>query len=257
MQGDIISRILKKLIADLLHDLPAGEVIDVCIGQNWTAVVVDLEGEPRCGLASTLRGKPHHHGEPAIPAAGKLLGLPATELAAYLHSDHPTQSSLGLAALNALLPRSPELWTDQHAEETILEMGIGKRVVLIGHFPFVPRLREQLTHLDVLELTPLEDDLPASAAPQVIPQADVVAITGMTLHNGTLEALLSLCSPQAQILLLGPSTPLSPVMFDYGISLLAGSIVEEIEPVLQAVRQGGTFQQVHRAGVRLVTYTRD
>ncbi len=154
------------------------------------------------------------------------------------------------------MPRSPGLWVDQHAAETILELGVGKHVALIGHFPFVPRLRQQITNLDVLEFIPQADDLPASAAPQVIPQADVVAITGMTLHNGTLESLLSLCSLEAKVLLLGPSTPLNPVMFDYGIGLLAGAIVEEIEPVLQVVRQGGSFRQVRRAGVRLVTIAR-
>ena len=182
--------------------------------------------------------------------------MPASALAAHLNSGHPTSSSLGLAALNALLPRPPENWTNQHAEETILELGRDQRVVLVGHFPFVPRLREQIAQLNVLEFSPLEDDLPASAAPQVIPKADVVAITGMTLHNGTLETLLSLCSSEATVMLLGPSTPLSPVMFDYGIDLLAGAVVDEIKPVLQVVREGGNFRQVRRAGVRLVTYAR-
>ena len=247
---------MQNLIDDLLRDLPAGKIIDVCIGLNWTAVVVKVAGELRCGLASTLRGGNHHHGDPAIPAAGNLVGLPASELAANLKSDHPTRSSLGLATLNALLPRAPKNWTDQHAEETILALGRDKRVVLVGHFPFVPHLRERILQLDVLEFSPLEDDLPASAAPQVIPQADVVAITGMTLHNGTLEALLSLCSSNAQVMLLGPSTALSPVLFDYGIDLVAGAVVEKIEPVLQVVSQGGNFRQVRRAGVRLVTYTR-
>ena len=252
-----ISQTLKKLITDLLRDLPTGEIVDVCIGLHWTAVVADVEGVRRCGLASTLRGGSYHLEEPAIIDAGNLMGMPATDLAANLKSEQPTRSSLGLAALNALLPRSPELWADQHAEETILEFGISKRVALIGHFPFVPRLREQIAHLDVLEFVPLDDDLPASAAPQIIPQADVVAITGMTLHNGTLEALLALCSPDAKVMLLGPSTPLSPVMFDYGIDLLAGAVVEKINPVLEAVRQGGNFRQVRRAGVRLVTYSRN
>ena len=75
----------------------------------------------------------------------------------------------------------------------------------------------------------------------------------MTLHNGTLEKLLALCRSDARVMLLGPSTPLSPVLFDYGIDLLAGSVVERIGPVLRAVSQGGNFRQVRRAGVRLVT----
>jgi uncharacterized protein (DUF4213/DUF364 family) len=220
---------------------------------HWTAVVVETEGERRCGLASTLTGNHGHSGEPDIPAAGQLLELPAAELAAYLESAHPIRSCLGLAAVNALLKRNPDDWVDQHAEETILSLGKGNRVALIGHFPFVPRLLRELDHLDVLDLNPLDGDLPASAAPQILPKAEVVAITGMTFHNGTLEDLLALCHPDAQVLVLGPSTPLSPLLFDYGIDFLAGSIVETIEPVLRVIRQGGNFRQVRRAGVRLVT----
>jgi uncharacterized protein (DUF4213/DUF364 family) len=55
------------------------------------------------------------------------------------------------------------------------------------------------------------------------------------------------------VLVLGPSTPLSPVLFDHGAHLLSGSVVEDIESVLRAVAQGANFRQVHRQGVRLVT----
>ena len=55
---------------------------------------------------------------------------------------------------------------------------------------------------------------------------------------------------------MGPSTLLRPVLFDYGIDLLCGSIVSDIEPVVRTVQQGGNFRQVHRAGVRLVTTAR-
>jgi hypothetical protein len=78
----------------------------------------------------------------------------------------------------------------------------------------------------------------------------------MTLANHTLEGLLRLCKPEALVMVLGPSTPLNPVLYDYGVDILSGSIVAEIEPVLKAVSQGANFRQVHRAGVRLVTVTR-
>ena len=95
--------------------------------------------------------------------------------------------------------------------------------------------------------------MPSEAADQVIPRADIVALTGTTLINHTFEDLLALCRPEALVLVLGPSTPLSPILFNHGVHLLSGSVVENEEAVLRAVSQGANFRQVHRQGVRLVT----
>ena len=81
----------------------------------------------------------------------------------------------------------------------------------------------------MLELEPQGDDLPAAAAPEVLPQADVVGITGSTLANGTLEGLLALCRPEATVVLIGPTTPLSTVLFDYGADVLCGVLVDDPE----------------------------
>ena len=242
-----------KLLDDLLAALPDGEVTDVYIGLHWTAVVVMSDGETRCGLASTVVTRHNHSTEPDVSLAGRLHMLPALELAAFARAEHPILASIGVAAINALLTPRPELLSDLNAEEVIATHGAGKTVALIGHFPFVPRLRSRVGRLVVLEREPADGDLPASAAADILPQADVVAITGMTLVNHTLDDLLELCSPEAKTLVLGASTPLSPVLSEYGIDFLSGSIVTAIDPVLAAVRQGANFRQIHKAGVRLVT----
>ncbi|NIQ82679.1 MAG: hypothetical protein GTN93_32315, partial [Anaerolineae bacterium] len=88
-------------------------------------------------------------------------------------------------------------------------------------FPFVSRLRESVGHLSVLELRPRGEDLPADAAPEVIPRADVVALTSLTLLNHSFDSLIRLCHPDALVLLLGPTTPLSPILFEYGVDILS------------------------------------
>ena len=221
-----------KFFEDLIAGLPDGEVQDVRIGLHWTAVVAWVDGELRCGLASTQKPGGHSHDEPNVPQAGDLQGCSGRELGELFYSDQPVLTSVGMAALNALL-------------------------ALIGHFPFVPRLREKVGELTVLELEPREGDMPAEAAAQVLPKADIVAITSMTLVNHTLPDLLKSCSDQAFVMLLGPTTPLSPRFFEHGIDWLSGSVVTEIEPVLRVVSQGGNFRQVHRAGVRLVNLKRE
>lgn len=241
-----------NLINDLIATLPKGKVQHVNIGLHWTAVVVEVDSEERCGLASTLH-QDHSHGIPDVPQAGELEGLPALELASLIQENQPTLSSVGMATINALVPQDPEKWVNINAEEVIVEKGAGKSVVLVGHFPFVPRLEGKVGSLTVLELNPRPGDRPVSASQEVIPSADVVAITSMTLLNNTLEGLLSWIRPEATVIMLGPTTPLSPIMFEYGIDLLCGSVVADIESVLAAVRQGANFRQVHRAGVHLVS----
>lgn len=240
----------------ILDTLQEGQIVDVLIGHHWTAVVAQVAGQRRCGLASTAGGDHHHHGEPDVPAAGRLHELPAQELAALAYSEQTTLASVGLATINALLPPQPEHWVTLNAEEVIATRGAGKKVALIGHFPFVTRLHRRVGELSVLEQHPHPGDLPASAAPAVLAEVDVVALTSMTIHNHTLPALLHLCLPQALVILLGPSTPLSPVLFEYGVDILCGSVVTDIEPVLRVAGQGGNFRQIHRAGVRTVTMVR-
>jgi uncharacterized protein (DUF4213/DUF364 family) len=244
------------IVERLLDELDAGRILQVLIGLRWTAVVAEVDAEKHCGLAATLHEQHDHGSAHAIPQAGELESLTGLELARYIQAEHPTLRSVGAAAINALLPPIVQTLGNLNAEHVISELGREKRVVVIGHFPFITRLRAKVGELYVLEKNPREGDLPADAAPQILPEAEVVAITSMTILNRTLDGLLSLCAPGAFVMLLGPSTPLNPRLFDYGIDMLSGSIVEDIEPVLKCVAQGADFRQVHRAGVRLVTMSR-
>jgi uncharacterized protein (DUF4213/DUF364 family) len=242
------------LYDDLVINLPDGIVSNILVGMHWTAVVVEVEGNRFCGFASTQTGVHIHGGEPSVPDAGRLNQLQVRDLVMMVLSDKPTLVSIGLATLNALiLSEQPYNLEAKDAESVIIERGVGKRVALVGHFPFITRIKTLVDHLDVLELEPQPGELPADAAPIVLPKADVVAITSMTLLNHTIEKLLRLCPDEAFVIILGPSTPLSQVMFNYGVDLLAGSVVQEIEPVLQTIAQEGDFPQVRRAGVRLVS----
>ena len=230
------------------------DVTGSCVGESSLSKAVEVEGHQRCGLASTVRDDDHHHvGGPAMRDAGLLMDRSARELAGLARSYRPIEAAIGVATINALLPAQEARWMNLNAEEVIAQHGAGKRVALVGHFPFIPRLRDRVGALWVLEKQPSGEDLPAEAASDVIPRADVVAITGTTLINHTFEGLMALCRPKALVLVLGPSTPLSPTLFDHGVHILSGSVVEDVDSVLWAVSQGANFRQIHRQGVRLVT----
>jgi uncharacterized protein (DUF4213/DUF364 family) len=128
-------------------------------------------------------------------------------------------------------------------------------VAIVGSFPFVPRLRDKVGELWVLERHPSEGELLSDEASRVLPEADVVAITGTALINHTLDGLLALCREDSAVMVLGPSTPLSPVLFDYGVDVVSGTQVVDVDLVLKLISQGATFRQVKGPGVRLLTMT--
>ncbi len=240
---------IETLLESLQTDAPVTQVL---VGAFWTAIVLDTD-PPRCGLASTLRPATHPSGPP-VPQAGHLLERSGRELAALLHSSSTLEASIGMAAFNALLKVNEAACTEVNAEEIILERGTERRVAIVGHFPFVERVRQAAATCWVVELHPHPGDLPAEQATEVLPQADVVALTGTSLINHTFDALIGLCRPDAFVLLLGASAPLSPVLFKTGVDAVSGTLVTDPERVLRSVSQGATFRQIKRAGgLRLLT----
>ena len=54
----------------------------------------------------------------------------------------------------------------------------------------------------------------------------------------------------AFVMLLGPSTPLTPALHRFGIDVLCGTLVDEPESVTRAIEQGAVTSQI--TGVRRV-----
>lgn len=241
-----------NLLNEISSGLQDGTVERVCIGMHWTAVVVEQNGVRRCGLGSNPI-QDFQMDDALRARVTELEQHSALDLCELTNDGKPPFTSVGLAAINALLPDLSERWVERNAGEVIAQMGKGKRVAMVGHFPFIPHIQHRVGKLDVLELRPKEGDLSASEAPYIIPKAEIVAITSMAFVNGTMDGLLSLCSPDAYVIMLGPSTPLSPLLFAHGIDMLCGSIVERIDPVLEGIISGKGFRTIKPLGVRLVT----
>jgi len=242
--------IIETLLDSLQADAPVRQVL---VGAFWTAVVLDTD-PPYCGLASTLRGATHDAGPP-VPHAGHLLEHTGRELARWLCSSSILEASIGMAAFNALLEVDETACTEVNAEDVILERGTGRHVAIVGHFPFVERVRRAATECWVVELHPRPGDVPAEQAGEVLPRADVVALTGTSLINHTFDKLIALCRSDAFVVLLGASAPLSPVLFDYRVDAVSGTRVVDVPAALQAVGQGATFRQI--PGKRLLTMMKE
>lgn len=224
----------------LLADLPDGTVRSGMIAPIWTCVRTD-DGT---GIAMT---PPEEYRRTSI--RGRVAGMSVAALAAHVTSWNVHESALGMATINSCLNRAGLLpddgrvvVRDQDAPgmfgglEALL---LGKKVAIIGHGPHVDRLRDKCT-LTVLERRPREGDLPDPACEYVLPEQDFVFITGSAFANKTLPRLVEL-SRGAFTAIWGPSTPLSPALFDLGVDALLGTVIDDGDEAARIVGEGGYF----------------
>lgn len=239
-------KILDDVIESVSHGFTAVREIHVCV--HWTAVLSKY-----CGLASTFKEERHPH--TGVRDVGELTEKSAFDLARYSRSENLLEASIGMAAINSLIEIDESRCVEINAYEILAEQGRGKNVAVVGHFPFIGMLRESARKLWIIEKRPLEGDLPEDAAEEVLPQCDVVGITGTAFINHTLEDLLAYCKGSF-VALIGPTTPLTPILFDHGIDVISGSKVINPEEVIHFMSQGATFKELHHHGVRLLTMMR-
>jgi hypothetical protein len=239
-----------KILEDLIESLRGKDhpVKEVLTGAYWTAVV-----SRGCGLASTFRDDGHSH-KKGVGEIGRLKEKTALELAQYALSDYPLEASIGMAAINSLIDIDERMGVEKNAADILWEKGKNKDMAVVGHFPFIPRLREGARNLWVFEQRPREGDLRPEDAPRILPRCEVIGITGTAFINHTLEELLQ-WSRGKFVLLIGPTTPLTPFLFDYGIHGLSGTIVVDPQEALRFISQGATYQEIR--GVRRVTILRE
>ena len=216
-----------KLIDDLLASLPKCDcsIKRVCVGLHWTVV------ESRyVGMAHNIRASYSKE----IANAGNLIGMSALSLAQRVISWNNQESSLGLATINSLL--NP-LGEPGSINPYIMEAAKGKTVTIIGRFSFNDEIRKVAHATHCLEIEPVNNELPSFAAEEVIPFSDMVVISASSIINKSLPRLLEL-SKGKECIILGPSTPMSEILFGYGASKLEGIRVIDSDMLFRCVEQG-------------------
>ena len=192
----------------------------------------------------------------AMPFPGKLRGRPALDLAKEALGDHGIRRAVGIAAMNALAAtcwrRRPHPWTELRLGINAFdatEIRPGDKVVVVGAFvPFLRELKRRRQPFLVLEEDPATlkpDELlffrPANEAPTVVPDADVLLITGTTLINDTLEELLRLAKPAARVTMVGPTVSLLPDAFlRRGADILGTVRITAPDEFLETLAEGGS-----------------
>jgi uncharacterized protein (DUF4213/DUF364 family) len=191
-------------------------------------------------------------------AAGyqRLAGQPAAELMHDALADNALRRAVGIATLNALAELAwdrrpcPDIELLPGADAfAATEIGPGERVVLVGAFiPFLKELKRRRQPYLVLEQNPAAlkpEEMPfyraAELAPEIVPGADVLLITGATLLNNTLEDLLALARPGARVTVVGPTVGMLPDAFvARGVATLGSVRVTRPDDFLDLLAEAGS-----------------
>ena len=208
-------------------------------GKHWLMVETDSGG---IGMAQYFPPAPG--ASDSAQSCHDMVGQPLRRMAEKIKSWDFNAASIGLAALNAanntLALVEPSLLRtaldNRHGDafDFFLSEAKGKKVTVVGHFPGLGRLRQHC-ELSILERQPQPGDLPDTAAEYILPQQDLVFITGTTFINKTITRLLEL-SANAKVSMVGPSTPMNPLLFSHGVRSLSGLVVVDAEKMGAALK---------------------
>jgi len=247
-----------ELYDALIEDIDPRLRVERALVGAWRALV---ESGGRAGICSLLLRD--HQPEPAVGEPAGWRGRPLKDLAARCKSWDPREAALGVAALNAW-HNEPERLRGSGAAlfpgaggadpgdifTRLLPWAAGKKVAAVGHFQAVDRLYGPCCELTIFEREPRPGDLPDTAEEYLLPEMDLVFITGMALTNKTLPRLLQLCAG-SRVVLAGPSAALSPLLFSFGVDVLSGLAVLDRDRCRRAVLNDD-WRQIYAAGAKVI-----
>lgn len=220
-----------EVLKELINYYSNGKLVNK-IHYSLKAVLVDTGN---CGVSSIYQ-KPN--------SIEKYLNKPVKNILDLCFSDNYFETGIGLATLNSLIKVNENKVIKENGKNLLIEKGRNKNVAVIGHFPFVEKMGKEFKQFHVFDKKPILNDLPEDKIPELLPEAEVVAITGSTLVNHSFENVMKHISKNAFVIMLGPSTPNSEILFDYGIDVICGSIVIDKEAATNDLVENKPFRKI-------------
>jgi len=220
-----------SLYDSIIESIDRGAVIERTVkGERWSAAA----GRNNLGIAMFTDGNSI---SPMFPAG--LVGMDVKDAAAAIKSWNMQEASFALAAVNLYYNTKEHMDKLKCAEpfENYCTVGLdikGKTVAAIGHLNMTEDIHRDAKKIYIIERMPQAGDYPDAACDYILPQCDIVLITGSALINKTLPHLLSLCK-NAYTILTGPSVPMCPGLLDCGIDRLAGMVVTDTAAMMKKV----------------------
>ncbi len=222
-------------------------VTDLRVGLGYTAVEVSYKD---VGLAYTF-SRDISRRCTVGKETGEITGRSAKELLGWLRKGDLLSTATGLATLNALLqPYLPESLGKDFLE--FLKVGPNDRVGMVGFFPpLIQPIRRRCGELLIFEREPNKGKglLGPEDIRSHIPDCSIVILTATTLINQTFDRITRHIGGAREVVLVGPSTPLLPDIFEKTpITYLAGIQMIDGKKSLQIVSEGGGTPRLMNSG---------
>ncbi len=223
----------ERLYRDLELGVAADPVVRIACGSRWIMV----ESAHGCGLA--YAPKPPHEIKARL---AHYLNRDLKSLAELSQSWDPAEMALGIAAINAHYNRYD--LTGKTGNGIRAFRKVSGRVVAVGAFPGIDGM---LPHCQVVETDPRPGEYPLMALETLLPGCAAAVVNSSALINRNLTRILRLTTGRP-LALTGPSTPLTPRLFDYGVSVLGGLQVTDPDGLAAAIRAGALPREFSKFG---------
>jgi uncharacterized protein (DUF4213/DUF364 family) len=192
-----------------------------------------------------------------MPIEQPLRGMEAKEMAAWtVEYDNPLLTSLGVAVLNSVVDHTEIEQLSRDDFLTLLQPG--DQVGMVGLIePVINPIRRITTKkLYIFDRSreSSTDIYPETRQKDLLPQCDVVFITGTATINHTLDSLLAYASNAREIILIGTSTPLFPDAFRAtAVTQLAGSLWSKAnrDAIFTLIGEGRGIKSLMRYGTKV------
>lgn len=222
-----------RLYRDLALGVADCEVRRITLGPRWILV----EGPKGAGLAALPR-----HPRELKPRLRELERRSLKDLAALTASWDPLETAVGIAAINAQYNRYDLEGRPGNGAHRFRH--VEGQVVVVGAFPGVDGL---LPRCAVVEADPRPGAYPIAAMDSLLPGCGGAIVNSSTLINRSLPRILRLAASRP-IALVGPSTPMTARLHDYGVDTLGGFLVRDPDGLAAAVAAGAMPRDFTRFG---------
>ncbi|MFA5528755.1 MAG: DUF364 domain-containing protein [Peptostreptococcales bacterium] len=232
-------------------------ITDAVIGLSLIGIELD---NGNVGLSYMLR-EDLPSGCSTFGFAQELIGMKALDGAILVkEGKNDAEKGVGLAILNAASRQQKLIDIENHELFFGIDFLPSDIVGMIGLIaPVAERLAKKVKKLIIFDKAISDKDDNSNQVykmeeqSKLLPECDIVLLSGTTVINNTIDGLLKMCSHAREIVMVGSSTPMYPEAFkNTGVTVLAGAWwnQEHKEELFKKISLSGGISHVQKSMIK-------